>query len=171
MSLRVPWLHYDHDTNNIFNEHSYEATTKAYQNHYNSFYQKQTTTTTQNYYSTTRNPFQHYTVSTPPPSYTYPPSINRYSISTTKNPYDFKDFTTRNYQSKGYYDKNNYSNYFSSGTTKNPYQKVQPVFKIGTYYSQPNSIRPDANSQQVQIEPARLVFSYQRNLTTGEIQQ
>ncbi|XP_064292754.1 A disintegrin and metalloproteinase with thrombospondin motifs like isoform X2 [Plodia interpunctella] len=155
---------------------SYEATTQPYQPNY--FYnQKQTTsstttttttTTTQNYYSTTRSPFKfHYSL----PSYTFPPSINKYSVSTTRSPYDFQDFTTRNYD-KGYYNKNTYSNFFSSGTTKNPYQKVQPIFKIGTYYSQPNAIRPDANSQQqVEVEPARLVFSYQRNLTTGEIQQ
>ncbi|XP_059055715.1 A disintegrin and metalloproteinase with thrombospondin motifs like [Achroia grisella] len=153
---------------------SYEASTQPYQkNFYSNYYQKPPSTT--QYYSTTRKPFQYYTPSTQSTRYTYPPSVNRYSITSTRSPYDFKDFiTTRNNDpNPGLYNKNNF---YTSGTTKNPYfdKGVKSVFKIGTYYSQPqsfNSIRPDANSQQVQIEPARLVFSYQRNLTAGEVPQ
>ncbi|XP_026750418.1 A disintegrin and metalloproteinase with thrombospondin motifs 1 isoform X2 [Galleria mellonella] len=152
---------------------SYEASTQPYQKNFYSNYNQKPISTTQ-YYSTTRKPIQYYTPTTQSSSYTYPPSINRYSITSTKNPYDFKDFTTRNNDpTQGFYNKNNF---YAGSTTKSPYfdKGVKSVFKIGTYYSQPqsyNSIRPDANSQQVQIEPARLVFSYQRNLTAEEVPQ
>ncbi|KAH9637365.1 hypothetical protein HF086_011978 [Spodoptera exigua] len=99
-----------------------------------------------------------------------------------KSPYDFKDFTTRptvtastTTTRKGFYKKEDFDGFFRRSTTKSPYQdkSIKPLFKIGTYYSQAkssdNSIRPDANSQQVQIEPARLTFSFRRNTTTGEL--
>lgn len=145
------------------------------------------------YYSTTRNPIEYNFAETKSTAkVTYPPSINKYSITSTKSPYDFKDFTTRTYKStifnyeksteapkRGFYSKEDFDKFFQRSTTKEPYYQsdkgVKSVFKIGTLYSRPkasdNSIRPDANSQQVQIEPARLVYSYQRNLTTGEIIQ
>lgn len=113
----------------------------------------------------------------PSSSTTYPPSINKYSISTAKSPYNFNDFTTKPTKTaepkRGFFSKDDLDSYFKA-TTKSPYQDkgIKSIFKIGTYYqgkSSDNSIRPDANSQQVQIEPARLVFSYQRNLTTGEL--
>ncbi|KAL4716418.1 hypothetical protein ACJJTC_015846 [Scirpophaga incertulas] len=119
---------------------------------------------------------------TTPSSITRQPSINKYSISTTKSPYDFNDFFARTTKitpkaepKRGFYSKGDFDSFFRS-TTKSPYpdKGVKSVFKFGTYYSQKandNSIRPDANSQQVQIEPARLVHSYQRNLTTGEVRQ
>lgn len=151
-----------------------------------------TSTTTEssnkyNYYSTTRKPFSYYTQKsttvTQPSKVTYPASINKYSISTTKSPYNFQDYTKakvteRNDQPRrhGFYTKEEFDSYFGRTTTKSPYpdKGIRSLFKIGTYYSQAkssdNSIRPDA-SQQVQIEPARLVYSYQRNLTTGEIIQ
>ncbi|XP_047035373.1 A disintegrin and metalloproteinase with thrombospondin motifs 1 isoform X1 [Helicoverpa zea] len=153
------------------------------------YYQKSTeytTTTKKPYFQfTTRNPYQFFTekstTTTQPPSVTYPPSINKYSITSTKSPYDFKDFTTRptttTTAKRGFYNKEDFDGFFRRSTTKSPYQdkSVKPVFKIGTYYSQAkssdNSIRPDANSQQVQIEPARLLFSYQRNLTSGTLVQ
>ncbi|XP_013181531.1 PREDICTED: A disintegrin and metalloproteinase with thrombospondin motifs 1 isoform X2 [Papilio xuthus] len=103
-------------------------------------------------------------------------------ISTTRSPYDFKDFTTlkpiekTESTKRGFFIKDELDSYFKP-TTKNPFpdKGIKSLFKIGTYYSQAkasdNSIRPDANSQQVQIEPARLVFSYQRNLTSGELIQ
>lgn len=137
---------------------------------------------------------------------TYPPSFNRYSITSTKNPYDFKEFATRaidrndgknlyakedsyfdrttakpSYEkgydfhgrqtTKGAFDKNDY--YHGRSTTKTYQDKgIRSLYKIGTYYQQlskanDNSIRPDA-SQQVNIEPARLVYSYRRNLTAPE---
>lgn len=112
---------------------------------------------------------------------TYSPTLNRYSITSTKNPYDFKDFTTlppktEKTTKRGFYSKDEIDNYFGRATTKAyPDKGVKPIFKIGTYYSQAkssdNSIRPDANSQQVQIEPARMVLAYQRNLTTGQVVQ
>lgn len=189
-------------TNTFFlnTQPSYEESTQPYvpsttkqtpQNYYS--YQKTTanpyttTTTTESvfkfYQFTTRKPYI-FTEKTQPSSTfsTYPPSINKYSITSTKSPYDFKDFATRapkdertGEPKRAYYNKELDTFYSRSSTTKSPYQDkgVKPVFKIGTYYSQAkandNSIRPDANSQQVQIQPARLVFSYQRNLTTGEI--
>lgn len=107
--------------------------------------------------------------------------MNKYSVSTTRSPYDFKDFysrtskpTPKTEQKHGFYSKDEFDKYFKA-TTKSPYsdKEIKSVFKFGTLYSQgksnDNSIRPDANSQQVQIEPARLVYSYQRNLTTGEL--
>lgn len=149
-------------------------------------YQKYTTTTTEKpFFTYTTRKFQFFTEKSTTPStttttVTYPPSVNKYSITSTKSPYDFKDFTTRpnnNTDKRGFYSKQDFDSFFGRSTTKSPYQdkSVKPVFKIGTFYTQPkaqdNSIRPDANSQQVQIEPARLVYSYQRNLTTGEIFQ
>uniref|UniRef100_A0A2H1WR30 SFRICE_010178 n=1 Tax=Spodoptera frugiperda TaxID=7108 RepID=A0A2H1WR30_SPOFR len=144
-----------------------------------------TTTTEKPYFQfTTRKPFQFFTTkpttSATPTSITYPPSINKYSITSTKSPYDFKDFTTRptittTTAKRGFYKKEDFDGFFRQSTTKSPYQdkNIKPVFKIGTYYSQAkssdNSIRPDANSQQVQIEPARLTFSFRRNMTTGEL--
>ncbi|XP_035451655.2 A disintegrin and metalloproteinase with thrombospondin motifs 1 isoform X2 [Spodoptera frugiperda] len=144
-----------------------------------------TTTTEKPYFQfTTRKPFQFFTTkpttSATPTSITYPPSINKYSITSTKSPYDFKDFTTRptittTTAKRGFYKKEDFDGFFRRSTTKSPYQdkNIKPVFKIGTYYSQAkssdNSIRPDANSQQVQIEPARLTFSFRRNMTTGEL--
>lgn len=116
-----------------------------------------------------------------PPSSTYPPSINKYSVTSTKNPYDFKEYsystkpTKADTPKRGFFSKDDLDSYFGRGTTKSPFtgKGIKSLFKIGTYYSEgkslDNSIRPDANSQQVQIEPARLVFSYQRNLTSGEI--
>lgn len=113
------------------------------------------------------------------PSSTYPPSINKYSVTSTKNPYDFKEYSTKPTKAdtpkRGFFSKDDLDSYFGRGTTKSPFtgKGIKSLFKIGTYYSEgkslDNSIRPDANSQQVQIEPARLVFSYQRNLTSGEI--
>lgn len=149
-------------------------------------YQKYTTTTTEKpFFTYTTRKFQFFTEKSTTPStttttVTYPPSVNKYSITSTKSPYDFKDFTTRpnnNTDKRGFYSKQDFDSFFGRSTTKSPYQdkSIKPVFKIGTFYTQPkaqdNSIRPDANSQQVQIEPARLVYSYQRNLTTGEIFQ
>ncbi|XP_072948406.1 A disintegrin and metalloproteinase with thrombospondin motifs like isoform X2 [Epargyreus clarus] len=150
-----------------------------------------TTTTTP---STTKNWFKYYYYTTKKPvevtekttevtqtSNSTNPSTNKYSISTTKSPYNFEDFTTKTTTTvssetkRGFFSKDDLDNYFSRVTTKSPYQDkgIKSLFKIGTYYSQgkssDNSIRPDANSQQVQIEPARLVFSYQRNLTSGEL--
>lgn len=175
--------------------HSTEATTQPYvasteapetnKPNYYSYYQKKndysTTTTTQS----TMNPYKYYyhttkqtelteksteaTQSTPTPIFKF---------STTKNPYDFNDFTTKSPKlepKRGFLSKDELDGYFRGSTTKSPFpdKGIKSVFKIGTYYSQAkssdNSIRPDANSQQVQIEPARLVFSYQRNLTSGEI--
>ncbi|CAG9570725.1 unnamed protein product [Danaus chrysippus] len=107
---------------------------------------------------------------------TYPPF--KYSITSTKSPYDFKDYitkTTKPEPKRGFFGKEDLDSFFGRGTTKSPFSNkgIKSVFKIGTYYSQAkssdNSIRPDANSQQVQIEPARLVFSYRRNLTSGEL--
>ncbi|XP_063833736.1 A disintegrin and metalloproteinase with thrombospondin motifs like isoform X2 [Ostrinia nubilalis] len=170
---------------------SYEATTQPYvpsttppiyQRHY---YDTQTTTTTtttttERFFTTRKSFFTERTTVSPS---TYPPSINKYSVSTTRSPYDFKDFYTRttkstpkSEQKHGFYSKDEFDRFFKS-TTKSPHsdKEIKSIFKFGTYYSQPkssdNSIRPDANSQQVQIEPARLVFSYQRNLTTGELQK
>lgn len=195
------------NTNTVFfynYTHSYEATTQPYvtstraQNPYSyksterpKPTRQSTTESVFKYYQyTTRKPFNFFTAKTTtakPKTTTYPPSINKYSITSTKSPYDFKDFATqppkttakaidKSVQPKtGFYNKA-FDGYFSRTTTKSPYQVkgVKPVFKIGTFYSQAksydNSIRPDANSQQVQIEPARLVFSYQRNLTTGGTQ-
>ncbi|XP_045523998.1 A disintegrin and metalloproteinase with thrombospondin motifs 1 isoform X2 [Pieris brassicae] len=135
----------------------------------------------QNYYkspeTTTENPYHYFY--TPEPKRVeksteatkFPPSLNLYSVSTTRSPYDFQDFYSRTTAEpkRGFFSKDDLASYFSR-TTKSPYQDkgVQSVFKFGTYYSQKssdNSIRPDANSQQVQIEPARLVYSYQGNLT------
>ncbi|KAG7300928.1 hypothetical protein JYU34_015278 [Plutella xylostella] len=143
----------------------------------------QTTVTTANPYkyfyyttTTTQRPYEYKYVTTPT-TITYPPSINKYSVTSTKSPYDFKDFATRvterNDQKRGFYSRDEFSNFFRS-TTKSPYQDKgrKTLYKIGTYYqgkSSDNSIRPDANSQQISIEPARLVFSYQRNLTSGEV--
>ncbi|CAH0717848.1 unnamed protein product, partial [Brenthis ino] len=174
---------------------STEATTEPYvasteapetnKPNYYSYYQKKndysTTTTTQS----TMNPYKYYyhttkqtelteksteaTQSTPTP---------KFKFSTTKNPYDFNDFTTKSPKvepKRGFLSKDELDSYFGGSTTKSPFSDkgFKSVFKIGTYYSQAkssdNSIRPDANSQQVQIEPARLLFSYQRNLTSGEI--
>ncbi|CAF4874504.1 unnamed protein product [Pieris macdunnoughi] len=134
----------------------------------------------QNYYkspeTTTENPYHYYTqepkrVEKSTEATKFPPSLNLYSVSTTRSPYDFQDFYSRTTAEpkRGFFSKGDLESYFSR-TTKSPYQDkgVQSVFKFGTYYSQKssdNSIRPDANSQQVQIEPARLVYSYQRNLT------
>lgn len=179
---------------------------------------------------TTVNPYKYFyyttTTTTPRPEYTYatvsttirqpvtyPPSFNKYSITSTKSPYDFKDFITRtvdrNDQVKKSYTKDYYSyfdkttttttknpylekgydyyglstrstkspyeksDYFARSTTKSPYQDkgIRSLYKIGTYYqhlskTNDNSIRPDA-SQQVNIEPARLVYSYRTNMTTG----
>ncbi|XP_052744486.1 uncharacterized protein LOC112051535 isoform X2 [Bicyclus anynana] len=150
-----------------------------------------TTTTTA---KTTINPFRFfYYGSTKPktetteksteankPSSTYPPSINKYSVTSTKNPYDFKEYSTKSTKAdtpkRGFFNKDDLDSYFGRGTTKSPFsfsKGIKSLFKIGTYYSEgkslDNSIRPDANSQQVQIEPARLVYSYQRNLTSGEL--
>nr|XP_037873779.1 A disintegrin and metalloproteinase with thrombospondin motifs like isoform X1 [Bombyx mori]XP_037873780.1 A disintegrin and metalloproteinase with thrombospondin motifs like isoform X1 [Bombyx mori] len=128
----------------------------------------------QSYFDKTSKPYEYYTQK---PN-TYPPSINKYSITSTKNPYDFKDFATpppktEDTSKRGFYNRDEFDNYFGRSTTKSYQDKaVKSVFKFGTYYSQKssdNSIRPDANSQQVQIEPARLVLSYQRNLTAGEL--
>ncbi|KOB69088.1 A disintegrin and metalloproteinase with thrombospondin motifs like, partial [Operophtera brumata] len=183
---------------------SYEATTQPYvastpaQKNYYSYQSTESPkpsspSTTESvfkfYQYTTRKPFNFFTektttTTTKSTTTTYSPSINKYSITSTKSPYDFKDFATRppkatdksDQPKRGFYSKEAFDSYFSRSTTKSPYQDkgIKPVFKIGTYYSQAksydNSIRPDANSQQVQIEPARLVFSYQRNLTTGIIQ-
>ncbi|GBP71609.1 A disintegrin and metalloproteinase with thrombospondin motifs 8 [Eumeta japonica] len=108
-----------------------------------------------NFYSTTRSPFFNYQKSTNPT--TYPPSINKYSITSTRSPYNFKDFFTRSQDST----KRGYSEVIKS-TTKSPANDkgFRSFYKFGTYFSQPksndNSIRPDANSQQVQIEPAKL---------------
>lgn len=147
-----------------------------------------TTTTTKNpykyhYYSTTRKPYEYTQKQSTVTHSTYPPSINKYSISTTRSPYDFHDFfaqTTKatekpEAQRRGFYTKAEFDSFFGRSTTKSPYSNkpVKSIFKFGTYYSQAksndNSIRPDA-SQQVHIEPARLVYSYQRNLTAGETQ-
>lgn len=163
----------------LLQTHSYEASTQAYapsttppiyqRNHYD----YQSTTTTEKY-NTPRN--DYYTEKSTQRS-TYPPSINKYSVSTTRSPYDFKDFYSRTSkptpQKHGFYSKDEFDKYFKA-TTKSPHsdKEIKSVFKFGTYYSQKssdNSIRPDANSQQVQIEPARLVHSYTRNLTTGEL--
>ncbi|XP_026728209.1 A disintegrin and metalloproteinase with thrombospondin motifs 1 isoform X3 [Trichoplusia ni] len=113
---------------------------------------------------TTRKPFHFFTAKTTaqsPTTVTQPPT-NKYSITSTKSPYDFKDFTTKPTvtEKRGFYKKEDFDGFFRRSTTKSPYQdkNIKPVFKIGTYYSQAkssdNSIRPDANSQQVQIEPA-----------------
>ncbi|XP_061723933.1 A disintegrin and metalloproteinase with thrombospondin motifs like isoform X1 [Cydia pomonella] len=147
-----------------------------------------TTSTTENslkyYFYTTKKPVEYterYTV-TQPSSITYPPSFNKYSISTTKSPYDFHDFFSRTTKEvdrsepkrAGFYSKDDFDTYFGRSTTKDPYPEKgsRSSYKFGTHYSRAkssdNSIRPDANVQQVQIEPARLVFSYQRNLTSGE---
>lgn len=135
------------------------------------------------FYYSTRNPYDYNFGETKATSkQTYPPSINKYSITSTKSPYDFQDYTTRStiysyeksteQQKRGFYQKSDFDSYFQKGeTTKEPAKGIKSLFKFGTFYSQKNdnSIRPDANSQQVQIEPARLVYSYQRNLTTGEV--
>lgn len=147
-----------------------------------------TTTTEKPYFQfTTRKPYQFFTEKTtkatlrPSSIVTYPSSINKYSITSTKSPYDFKDFTTKpptpasSTEKRGFYKKEDFDGFFRHSTTKSPYQDkgIRPVFKIGTYYSQAkssdNSIRPDANSQQVQIEPARFMFPFRRNLTSGEL--
>lgn len=132
------------------------------------------------YFFTTRRPITEKTTEAPPPSSTQTP-VNINSISTTKNPYDFYNFTNKAAKSesdepkRGFFKKEELDSFFGRGTTKSPFSNkvVKSLFKIGTFYSQAkssdNSIRPDANSQQVQIEPARLVYSYQRNLTSGEI--
>ncbi|XP_038218642.1 A disintegrin and metalloproteinase with thrombospondin motifs 1 isoform X2 [Zerene cesonia] len=175
----------------------YVASTPAspiYQQNYYTNYQRNTnpaadtvTTTT-----TTENPYNYYYYSTQEPkeytekitevtksSVSYPPSLNQFSVSTTRSPYDFHDFFAKTTKApetkKGFFNKEDLESYFSRGTTKNPFpdKSIKSIFKFGTHYSQgkssDNSIRPDANSQQVQIEPARLVFSYQRNLTSGEL--
>ncbi|XP_039745076.1 uncharacterized protein LOC120637848 isoform X1 [Pararge aegeria] len=133
------------------------------------------------HYGTTRPSTENTEKSTEPtktPS-TYPPSINKYSVTSTKNPYDFKEYSTKPTKAdtpkRGFLSKDDLDTYFGRGTTKSPFSSkgIKSLFKIGTFYSQAksldNSIRPDANSQQVQIEPARLVFSYQKNLTSGEV--
>ncbi|XP_045505353.1 A disintegrin and metalloproteinase with thrombospondin motifs 1 isoform X1 [Colias croceus] len=174
----------------------YVASTPAspiYQQNYYTNYQRNTnsevtvTTTT-----TTENPYNYYYYSTQgpkeytekvteltKPSVSYPPSLNQFSVSTTRSPYDFNEFFAKTTKApetkKGFFNKEDLESYFSRGTTKNPSpdKGTKSIFKFGTYYSQgkssDNSIRPDANSQQVQIEPARLVYSYQRNLTSGEL--
>ncbi|XP_026332792.1 A disintegrin and metalloproteinase with thrombospondin motifs 1 isoform X2 [Hyposmocoma kahamanoa] len=187
---KAPPVQYNYNGYKNYKEPSSSSTTEDY---YKYYYQTSSTTKKYNYYTPSTTTSKKYgyitekTSTTPNYSYSYPPSINRYSISTTKNPYDFKDFTTRttkttekNERKQGFYNKQEFANYFSttksSSTTKSPYQDkgIKSLFKIGTYYSQnkanDNSIRPDA-SQQVSIEPARLVYSYQRNLTTGQIIQ
>ncbi|XP_050671435.1 A disintegrin and metalloproteinase with thrombospondin motifs 1 isoform X2 [Leptidea sinapis] len=171
---------YGNITSNDATTQPYVASTSppVYQNNYH--YQRDTPSTT------TENPYKNYystpeqTTKTPEtikPSVSYPPSINKYSVSTTRSPYDFHDFfarTTEAPEKKGFFSKQDLDSYLTK-TTKDPYPNKGPksVFKIGTYYSQAkssdNSIRPDANSQQVQIEPARLVYSYQKNLTSGEL--
>lgn len=181
---------------------SYEATTIPYvsstpepQKYYSGYQQNinygnqitQSTSTESvfKYYQyTTRKPFEQHTektTTTTAQRYTYPPIAHKFSLASTKNPYDFKDFTTVTSKptvkttKRGFYSKDEFDSLRS--TTKSPYQDkgVRPVFKIGTYYSQAkssdNSIRPDANVQQVQIEPARLVYAYQRDLTTGQTRQ
>ncbi|CAG4939485.1 unnamed protein product [Colias eurytheme] len=174
----------------------YVASTPAspiYQQNYYTNYQRNTnsevtvTTTT-----TTEKPYNYYYYSTQEPkeytekvteltkpSVSYPPSLNQFSVSTTRSPYDFNEFFAKTTKApetkKGFFNKEDLESYFSRGTTKNPFpdKGTKSIFKFGTYYSQgkssDNSIRPDANSQQVQIEPARLVYSYQRNLTSGEL--
>ncbi|XP_073962993.1 sol narae metalloprotease isoform X2 [Choristoneura fumiferana] len=176
---------------------SYEATTpivpststpyKQYYSSYkttNSIYTTPSITTEspyKYYFYTTRKPTE-YTEKTSTSISTYPPSLNKYSISTTRSPYDFHDFFSRTTKEveksepkRGFYSKDDFQNFFGRSTTKNPYPEkgVRTSYKFGTHYSQAkssdNSIRPDANVQRVQIEPARLLFSYQRNLTSGEI--
>ncbi|XP_049879862.1 uncharacterized protein LOC126376487 isoform X2 [Pectinophora gossypiella] len=174
-TTKKPFDFYSHYT-----DKSTSSTSKAYD--YYSYSTEKSTT------STTSKPFDYKSYYSDKPSTTtqrssFPPSINKYSISTTKNPYDFKDFITtkttkvteKSEARRGFYNKDDFDSYFGRSTTKNPYQEkgIKSLFKIGTYYSSQgksndNSIRPDA-SQQVSIEPARLAFSYQRNLTTGEI--
>ncbi|CAG9792658.1 unnamed protein product, partial [Diatraea saccharalis] len=162
---------------------SYEETTPYTPSIHTENYNQNTTvsSTTENYTTKKPIPTTEKTTQTQATS-THPPSINKYSISTTRSPYDFKDFysrttkpTPRPEPKRGFYNKDDFDSYFKP-TTKSPYpdKGVKSIFKFGTYYStkpksNDNSIRPDANSQQVQIEPARLVYSYQRNLTTGEV--
>ncbi|KAI8432755.1 hypothetical protein MSG28_013714 [Choristoneura fumiferana] len=115
------------------------------------------------------------------PSYVRPETSPFYG-NITRSPYDFHDFFSRTTKEveksepkRGFYSKDDFQNFFGRSTTKNPYPEkgVRTSYKFGTHYSQAkssdNSIRPDANVQRVQIEPARLLFSYQRNLTSGEI--
>ncbi|KAI5638410.1 metallo-peptidase family m12B reprolysin-like domain-containing protein [Phthorimaea operculella] len=166
---------------NYYSNYYSSSTTTAKPNDYYSYYTEKSTTTTRkpDYYSDyndkTTSKTYHYSfhadrTSTTTQRSSYPPSINKYSISTTRSPYNFQDYTTRTTkapESFAYYSK-------STSTTKSPFSDkgIKSLFKIGTYYSRPkandNSIRPDA-SQQVSVEPARLVYSYQRNLTAGEI--
>ena len=172
--------------------HSTEATTQPYvastpapetnkPNLYSYYQNKNDFTTT-----TKTNPYKYYfytTKQTEPTEKSTEASISTSTattkFSTTKNPYDFNDFDTKapKLETKRIYQNKDENDYFGRSTTKSPFpdngKGIKSIFKIGTYYSQAkssdNSIRPDANSQQVQIEPARLVFSYHRNLTSGEI--
>lgn len=174
--------------------HSTEASTQPYiasttpapetnKPNYYSYYQKKNdyTTTTKpnnvnpyNYYSYTTKQTEQLEKSTETSISTHQPTSK---FSTTKNPYDFNDFDTKapKLETKRVHQNKDETDYFGRSTTKSPFpdKGIKSVFKIGTYYSQAkssdNSIRPDANSQQVQIEPARLVFSYHRNLTSGKI--
>ncbi|KPJ04153.1 A disintegrin and metalloproteinase with thrombospondin motifs 16 [Papilio xuthus] len=64
-------------------------------------------------------------------------------ISTTRSPYDFKDFTTlkpiekTESTKRGFFNKDELDSYFKP-TTKNPFpdKGIKSLFKIGTYYSQ-----------------------------------